>query len=69
MNQGLTGGHRQEGSYDIGVGDVRHLVALPGEAPDVPMESFLGLLSVVFKIPWVPWTRICALEVSHEDLF
>ena len=66
MNQRLLGGPEQEISYDIGVGQ---LVALSGEAPDVPMKSFPRLLSVVFEIPWVPMTRVCALEVSHEDLF
>ena len=69
MNQGLAGGPRQEGSYNVGVGDVRRLVALSGEAPDVPIKSFPKLLLAVFKIPWVPRTRVCALKVSHEDLF
>ena len=69
MNQGLTGGSKKESSYDIGVGNIRQLVALPGEALDVPMKSFPGLLSVVFEIPWVPRTRVCVLKVSHEDLF
>ena len=63
------GGPRQEGSYDIGVGNVRQLIVLPGEAPDIPTKSFLGLLSVVFEIPWVPRMRVCALEVSYQDLF
>ena len=54
MNQGFAAGPRQESSYDIGVGDVGQLVALLGEAPDVPMKSFPRLLSVVFEIPWVP---------------
>ena len=69
MNQGLVGGPGQEGSYNVGVGDVGQLVALLGEVPDVLTKSFIGLLSVVFEIPWVPRTRICALEVFHEDLF
>ena len=69
MNQGLTGGPRQESSYDVGVGGVGQLVALSGEAPDVPMKSFSGLLLVVFEIPWTPRMPICALEVSHKDLF
>ena len=69
VNQGLASGPRQESSYNVGVGDVRQLVAPPGEAPDVPTKSFLILLSAVFEIPWVPRTRVCALEVSHEDLF
>ena len=69
MNQGLIGGLGQKSSYDISVGDVGQLVALSGEASDVPTESFPGLLSIVFEIPWVPRMRICALEVPHEDLF
>ena len=68
MNQGLAGGPRKEGSYDVGVGDVRQLVALPGEAPNIPMKSFPYLLLAVFEIPWVLRRRVCALEVSHEDL-
>ena len=69
VNGGLTGGSIQESSYDVGVGDVGQLVALPEEAPDVPMKSFPGLLSAVFEIPWVPRKCVCALEVSHDDLF
>ena len=48
VNQGLIGGPRQESSYDVGVDDVGRLVALPGEALDVPTNGFPGLLSVVF---------------------
>ena len=51
MDQGLAGGPRQESSYDVGIDDVGQLVALPGEAPDVPMKGFSGLLSAVFEIP------------------
>ena len=51
VNQGLTGGLRQASSYNIGVGNIRQLVALPGEASDVLMKSFPRLLSVVFEIP------------------
>ena len=69
VNQGLIGGPGQESSYDVGVRDVGQLVVLLGEAPDVPIKSFSRLLSVVFEIPWVPRTRVCALEVSNEDLF
>jgi hypothetical protein len=39
MDQGLIGGPRQEGPDDIGVNDVRQLVAPPGEASDVLAES------------------------------
>ena len=69
MNQRLTGGPRQESSGDIGVDDVGQLVALPGEASDVPMKSFPGLLSAIFEIPCVPRMPVCALKVSHKDLF
>ena len=67
MNQGLTGRPRQEGSYHVGVGDIGELVALPGEAPDVPAEGFIGLLAVVLEVPWVPRALVCALEVPHKD--
>ena len=69
MDQGLAGGPRQECSYDVGIGDVGQLVALPGEAPDVYTKGFSGLLLAVFKIPWVPRMLVHALEFSHEDLF
>ena len=69
MNQGLVGGPKQESSYNVGVNDIRQLIALPGEAPDVLMKSFPGLLSVVFEIPQVPRMHVCALNVSHKDLF
>ena len=69
MDPELAGGPRQEGSYDVGVGNVGQLVALLEEAPDVSMKGFSGLLSAVFEIPWVPMTLVCALEVSQEDLF
>ena len=68
MNQGLIGHPEQEGSYHVGVGDVRELVSLLGEALDVPMEGLTDLLSVVLEVPWVPRALVCALEVSHEDL-
>ena len=67
MHQGLTGRPRQEGSYYAGVGDVRELVALPGEAPDVPMEGLTGLLTVVLEVPWVPRALVRALEVSQRS--
>ena len=69
VNQGLIGGPRQESSYNVIIGDVRQLIALLGEASDVPMEGFSGLLLAVFEIPWVPRMLVRALEVSHEDLF
>ena len=69
MNQGLAGHPKQEGSYHVGVGDVRELVALLGEAPDVPMEGLTSLLMAVLEVPWVPRVFVRALEVSHKDLF
>ena len=68
MNQRLVGSARQEGSYNIGVGDVRELIALPGEPLDVPTEGLTGLLMVVLEVPWVPRALVCALEVPHKDL-
>ena len=68
MNQGLAGGLRQESSYNVGVGDVGKLVALPGEATDVPTKGFSGLLLVVLEIPWVPRVLVRALKVPHKDL-
>ena len=69
MDQGLAGGPRQESSYDVDVGNVVQLVALLGEALDVPTKCFPRLLLVVFEIPWVPRMHVCGLEVFHEDLF
>ena len=68
VNQRLIGSPGQESSYNVGVGDVRELVALPGEAPDVPTEGFSGLLLTVLKVLWVPRALVCALEVRHKDL-
>ena len=68
VNQGLTGGPRQESSYDVGVGNVGQLIALLGEAPDVLTKSFPILLLAVFEISRVLRTRVGALEVSHENL-
>ena len=68
MNQGLIGHPRQEGSYHVGVGDIRELIALLGEVIDVPMEDLIGLLMVVLEVPWVPRALECALEVPHKDL-
>ena len=68
MNQRLTGSPGQEGSYNVDVDDIRELVALPGEAPDVPAEGLTGLLTAVLKVPWVPRAFVRALEVYHKDL-
>ena len=68
MNQRLAGGPGQESSYNIDVGDVRELVALREEAPDVLTEGFSGLLLTVLEVPRVSGALVCALKVSHEDL-
>ena len=68
MNQGFVGCPGLEGSYHVSVGDVRELVALSGEALDVPAEGLTGLLTAVLEVPWVPRAFVRALEVSHEDL-
>ena len=68
MNQRLPSSPEQEGSYHVGVDDVRELVALPGEALNVPKEGLIGLLTAVLEVPWVPRAFVRALEVSHEDL-
>jgi hypothetical protein len=39
MYQGLAGGPRLESPNDVDIGDIGQLIALPGEAPDVLMES------------------------------
>ena len=69
VHGGLTGGSIQESSYDVGVGDVGQLVALPEEATNVSTEGFSGLLLAVFEIPWGSRMLVRALEVSHEVLF
>ena len=67
MNQRLAGSPRQEGSYNVGIGDIRELVALPGEALDVPLEGLIGIPMVVLEVPWVPRALVCALEIPHKD--
>ena len=67
MNQGLAGHPGQEGSYHVGIDDVRELVALSREALDLPTEGLTGLLMVVLKVPWVLKMLVCALKVSHKD--
>ena len=68
MDQGFAGRSGQKGSYYVGVGDVWELVALPGEAPDVPTEGLSGLLMAVLEVPWVHRAFVHALEVSNKDL-
>ena len=67
MNQRLIGSLGQESSYNVSINDVRKLIALLGEASDVPMEGFTGLLSVVLEVPWIPRALVGALGVPHKD--
>ena len=67
MNQRFIGGLGQQSSYNVGVSDVRELVALLGEASDVPTEGFIGLLEAVLEVPWVSRALVCALKVPHKD--
>ena len=69
MNQRLIGSPGQESSYNIDIDDARELVALLGEAPDVPTKGFTGLLSAVLEVPWVPRVLVCALEVPTKISF
>ena len=68
MDQGFAGCSGQKGSYHVGMGDVRELVALPREAPKVPAKGFIGLLAAVLEVPWVSRAFVRALEVPHKDL-
>jgi hypothetical protein len=68
VNQGLVGGPGQESADNVGVGDVGQLVALLGEASDVVTEGLIRLLPIVLEVLGVPRARVCALEVSHEDI-
>ena len=56
----------KEGTDDFGVGDAGELGALLGEASDVVMQGFVGLLLTPSEIPGVPREHVCALEVTHE---
>ena len=68
VNQGLASSPRQEGSYYVGVGDVRKLVALSREALDVPTEGFASLLAIVLEVLGVPRMLVRAVDVPHKDL-
>ena len=68
VDQGFAGHPGQKGSYYVGISDVRELIALSREAPNVPAKGFIGLLAAVFEVPWVSRAFVHALEVTHEDL-
>ena len=69
MNQGLIGHPGQEGSYHIGVDDVRELIALPGGALDVHMKGLTSLLMAVLEVPWVPRVLVRAWKFSTKISF
>jgi hypothetical protein len=50
-DQLFTGGTREEGHDDIGVGDVGKLGVLFGETPDVVPEGFARLLFTASEVP------------------
>jgi hypothetical protein len=51
LDQLFTGGTKEEGHDDVGVGDVGKLGALFGETPDVVMEGLARLLFAASEIP------------------
>jgi len=63
----LAGGTGDEGSDDIGVGDVGELGALFGEPPDEVSEGFIRLLPAAPEVSGVPRAHVCALEVPDKD--
>jgi hypothetical protein len=69
-DQLFTGGTKEEGHDDVGVGDVGELGALFGEMPDVILEGFTRLLFAALEIPRVARTHVGSfkvpLEHSHE---
>ena len=67
MYQFLAGGTGDEGSDDVGVGDVGELGALLGESPNEVSEGFIRLLPAAPEVLGVPRAHISALEVPDED--
>jgi len=63
----LAGGTGNEGSDNVGVGDVGELGALFGEPPDEVSEGLIRLLPAAPEVPGVPRAYVCALEVPDED--
>jgi hypothetical protein len=65
-DQLFTGGTREEGHDDIGVGDVGKLGALFEETPDVISEGFTRLLFAALEIPRVVGAHVGSFEVPLE---
>jgi hypothetical protein len=68
LDELFAGGSCEERLDDIGVSHVGQLGALPIEAPNVVMESFIRLLSTAPEVPGVTRMDISSLEVPHENL-
>jgi hypothetical protein len=67
VDERLASHATDEGVDDVSVGDVRELIALLIEAPNVLWEGLVGLLPTIVEIPGVPWVGVGALEVADED--
>ena len=68
MYQLLASGAGNEGSDDIGVGDVGELSALFGELSDEILERLIRLLSAAPEVPGIFEAHVCAVEVPDKDL-
>jgi hypothetical protein len=67
VDKHLSGCAVDEGVDDIGVDDVRELVALLGETLDVLLEGLVGPLHVVVEVPRVLRPSVRTLKVADED--
>jgi hypothetical protein len=68
MHQGLAGHAGPECRDDVGVTDLRELMALPREAPNVFPRGFVWLLLATLHVPGVAGSHVCALELAHKDV-
>ena len=67
MDDRLAGQAVDDGVDYVGVGDVRELIALLGEALNVLLEALIGPFLVVAEILGVPRVGVGTLEVADED--
>ena len=67
MYQLLASGAGNEGSDNIGVGDVGELGALFGESCDEISERLIRLLLAAPEVPGISGAHVCALEVLDKD--
>jgi hypothetical protein len=68
MDELFIGGSREKGPDNIGVSHIGQLGALPGEAPNVLMESFIWLLVAAPKVLGVTRADISTLEAPYKNL-